>query len=131
MAEMTVADAAELYLRAVVEVEPQTGECLVCFVDRMVAEHGCDGSLLWSVRFRDLRSPTATALEKRFRGQAVRCDCMVLQKAYTPVREVLVRDVHTDELERPERMPPCAGVRRTNTRPCAHWRRSPMAGYPD
>lgn len=125
------ADEVEHYLAAVVEREPQEAECLVCFVDRMVAEFGCDSSLLWAVRFRDLRSPTATALEKRFLAKAVRCDCLVLQKAYQPVREVMTRDVHTDELERPKRMPPCAGVRRTNTRPCAHWERGFMANYPD
>ncbi|GAB6985700.1 hypothetical protein JCM10369A_22240 [Nocardioides pyridinolyticus] len=121
----------EHYLRAVAEREPQEGECLVCFVARMVAEFGCDSSLLWATRFRDLRSPTATALERRFRSQAVRCDCLVVQKAYQPVREVMVRDVHTDELEPPERMPPCAGVRRTNTRPCAHWERGSASTYPD
>jgi hypothetical protein len=125
------ADQVEHYLRAVVEREPHEGECLVCFVERMVAEYGCDSSLLWATRFRDLRSPTATALEKRLRSKAVRCDCLVFQKAYQPVREVMVRDVHTDELERPKRMPPCAGVRRTNTRPCAHWERGFTANYPD
>lgn len=131
MGEMSMADAVEHYLAAVVEREPQERECLACFIDRMVAEFGCDSTLLWAARFRDLRSPTATALEQRFLAMAVRCDCMVLQKAYQPVREVMVRDVHTDELERPDRMPPCAGVRRTNTRPCAHWERGRMAGYPD
>lgn len=131
MSRITGADEIEHYLRAVVEREPQERECLVCFVDRMVAEFGCDSSLLWAVRFRDLRSPTATALEKRFLTRAVRCDCLVLQKAYQPVREVMVRDVHDDFLERPARMPPCAGVGRTSTRPCAHWERGRMAGYPD
>jgi Protein of unknown function (DUF2695) len=131
MSRTTGADEVEHYLRAVVEREPQEAECLVCFVDRMVGEFGCDGSLLWATRFRDLRSPTATALEKRFLAKAVRCDCLVLHKAYQPVRAVMTRDIHTDELERPRRMPPCAGVRRTNTRPCAHWERGFMANYPD
>ena len=90
MAEMTVADALGAGRG---RGRAADGRGLVCFVDRMVAEHGCDGSLLWSVRFRDLRSPTATALENPL-PRTGRCDCMVLQKAYTPVREVLVRDVH-------------------------------------
>ena len=115
------ADEVEHYLQAVVEREPQVAECLVCFVDRMVGEFGCDGSLLWAVRFRDLRSPTATALERRLVAAGIGCDCLVPRRGYRPVRAVMVRDVHTDELERPEPMPPCAGVRRTNTRPCAHW----------
>ncbi|MEP9363811.1 DUF2695 domain-containing protein [Nocardioides sp. CN2-186] len=131
MSGTTVAEEAEHYLWAVAEREPQERECLVCFVARTVEELGCDSTLLWATRFRDLRSPTATALERRYRAMAVRCDCLIPQKAHQLVRELLVRDLHTDELERPAQLPPCAGVRRTNVRPCANWERSFMAGYPD
>ncbi|MGB0099502.1 MAG: DUF2695 domain-containing protein [Nocardioides sp.] len=131
MSETPVSTEAEHYLRAVVEREPRESECLVCFVARMVEEFGCDSSLLWATRFRDLRSPTATALEKRYRAMAVRCDCLVPQKSHQLVRELLVRDLHTEELERPAQLPPCAGVRRTSTRPCANWERGFSAGYPD
>src|SRR4051812_36701303 len=121
MSETSVAAGAEHYLRAVVEEEPQEGECLVCFVARMTGEHGCDSTFLWARRFRDLRSPTATALEKRFGQRLVVCDCLIVHKAHRPVRELMVRDVHTEELERPDPLPPCAGVRRTSTRACANW----------
>lgn len=121
MSETSVAAGAEHYLAAVVEREPQDRECLVCFVSRMVEEFGCDSSLLWTRRFRDLRSPTATSLERRYVERLVICDCLVVGEAHELVRELLVRDLHTDELERPDRMPPCAGVRRTNTRACANW----------
>ena len=123
MSETSVAAEAELYLRAVVEAEPQERECLVCFVARMTGEHGCDSTFLWARRFRDLRSPTATALEKRFGQRLVLCDCLIVHKAHEPVRELMERDIHTDQLRRPERLPPCAGVRRTSTRACANWER--------
>lgn len=123
MSETSLAAEAEHYLAAVIEREPQERECLVCFVARMLDEFGCDGSLLWTRRFRDLRSPTATAVERRYGEQLVPCDCLVVHKAHRPTRELMVRDVHTDELEWPDRMPPCAGVRRTNTRACANWER--------
>ena len=123
MSETSVAAEAEHYLAAVMEREPQVRECLVCFVARMVEEFGCDSSLLWTRRFRDLRSPAATAVERRYGEQLVICDCLVLHKAHRPTRELMVRDVHTDELDRPDRMPPCSGVRRTSTRACANWER--------
>ncbi len=123
MSETSVAAGAEHYLAAVVEREPQDRECLVCFVARLVEEFGCDSSLLWARRFRDLRSPSATSLEQRYVERLVVCDCLVVSEAHQPVRELMVRDVHTDELEWPARLPPCAGVRRTNTRACAHWDR--------
>jgi hypothetical protein len=123
MSETSVATGAEHYLRAVVEVEPQDGECLVCFVARMVGELGCDSSLLWARRFRDLRSPTATALVRKYMDQLVVCDCLIVHKAHQPVRELMERDIHSDELRRPAHLPPCSGVRRTNTRACANWER--------
>jgi len=120
MSETSVAAEAERYLQAVVEAEPQEGECLVCFVGRMVEEHGCDTTYLWARRFRDLRSPTATGLEKRYWQRHLTCDCLILH-AHRLVRELLVRDVHSDELEPPVLPPPCAGVRRTSTQACVNW----------
>ena len=123
MSEISVADEVEHYLQSLHTVVPQERECLVCFLLRMLTEFGCDASFTWARRFRDLRSPTATALEKRFGQRLVLCDCLIVHKAHRPVRELMVRDLRTDELERPERMPPCSGVRRTSTRACANWER--------
>jgi hypothetical protein len=120
MSETSVAAEAERYLQAVVEAEPQEGECLVCFVTRMVEEHGCDTTYLWARRFRDVRSPTATGLEKRYWQRLITCDCLI-GHAHRLVQELMVRDVHTDELEPPRHQPPCAGVRRTSTQACANW----------
>ena len=122
---MTVADEAEQYLRILADPtsEPGDHECLACYVARMVSAHGCDTSLRWAQRFRDLRSPTATGLERRLGSVGGFCDCEIFLNGYTLVRELLVRDVHTDELEAPAVPPPCAGVRRTSTRPCVNWER--------
>ncbi len=102
--------------------EPYPDECVICYLRRMVADEGCDHSLRWAVRFRDLRSPAAHSLVRRLLALGG-CDCAVLADGLRPVREVLVRDVHTDELEEPEHWPGCAGVGPTSSRPCRHWER--------
>lgn len=104
-------------------LDPQEGECVLCFVTRAVGELGCDGSLRWADRFVQVRVPPATGTVRRLQTRG-ECDCVVVGRGYDLVREQLVRDVHTDELARPERMPACAGVRRTSARPCRHWERA-------
>lgn len=93
-------------------------ECLVCFTTRQVLLEGCDHTLRWVGTFRELRSPTATGLEKRVAS----CDCATLER-WTLGRHLLVRDVRTDELEQPPEAPRCAGVGATSTHPCANWER--------
>ena len=104
-------------------LDPQEGECVLCFVTRAVGELGCDGSLRWAARFVQVRVPPATGTVRRLKAYGG-CDCAVVGQGYDLVREQLVRDVHTDELARPDRMPACAGVRRTSARPCRHWERA-------
>ncbi|ROR90760.1 DUF2695 domain-containing protein [Nocardioides aurantiacus] len=103
-------------------LDPQEGECVLCFAARAVAGLGCDGTPRWLERFVHVRVPPATGAVRRL-SAAGECDCVVTGVRWTLVREQLVRDVHTDELSRPDRMPPCAGVRRTSGRPCRHWQR--------
>jgi hypothetical protein len=98
----------------------------VCFVARMLDDVPCDSALAWTHHFRDVRSPTATGLEKRYPQP---CDCRVVA-AHRLVRELMLRDVHTDELEPPPRLPPCTGVRRTSTHPCANWEKVPRRQSP-
>jgi hypothetical protein len=105
--------------------EPQEGECVVCFVARCVEELGCDATTRWSRRFRQLRVPGATGLENRL-GAA--CDCRVLAGGYRLARELMERDVHTDELRAPDRLPWCGGVRRTSSRPCGNCERLRRSG---
>jgi hypothetical protein len=120
---MSVADEAELYLKMLSDpaCEPGLRECLVCFVARRVEAVGCDHTRQWIRWFRDLKSPTATALEQRLARRGVFCDCELLRNGYRLRRELLVRDLRTDELLPPDELPDCAGVGRTSTRPCSHW----------
>jgi hypothetical protein len=102
-------------------LDPQEGECVLCFVARAVDDLGCDGSLRWSRRFRDLRVPSATGLEHRLAAVGGSCDCEVFGDGYRLARRLCERDVDTDELRAPARLPCCAGVRRTSSRPCDNW----------
>lgn len=124
---MTLADEAELYLKMMADPasEPGLYECLPCFVARRVEAVGCDHTRHWTQWFRDLKSPTATALEERLARRGVLCDCGLTRHGYRLQRALLVRDLMTDELHRPDEMPDCAGVRRTSTQPCANWERRP------
>jgi hypothetical protein len=125
MPEMSVADEAELYLKMVADPgsEPGLYECLACFVSRRVQAVGCDRTSLWTQWFRDIKSPTAVALEARLLRIGVYCDCELTTNGYRMDRQLLIRDLMTDELSEPDEMPDCAGVRRTSTKPCANWER--------
>jgi hypothetical protein len=106
------------------------GECLCCYVARQLDEFPCDGTHRHALRFRDASAPRATALRERLsRIGACCCDCELFLNGYephprlwTPRREVddggvtLVIDATP-----PERLPPCAGVRRGSVRPCGNW----------
>lgn len=105
--------------------DPGGGECVACYVHRMLRAHGCDSTLRWAGRFRDLRSPTGSSLERRFTERGGLCDCEIFEHDLRLARHVLVRDLHTDALEEPEERPACGGVRRTSTRPCTNWERQP------
>lgn len=122
--EARVVRDAEEYLQRVAQevLVPHPQECVLCYVARMVEEHGCDSTLRWVGRFRELRSPLATGLEERMRSVGGFCDCEVFGNGWGLAREHLVRDLDSDELEVPERLPTCAGVgRMDSTKPCRMW----------
>lgn len=127
MDETTTPTVARLEqeLRAVAAdlVDPREGECLLCFVARAVDELGCDDTLRWARRYRDLRVPAATGLERRLQQVGGYCDCEILLNGYHLVRALWERDVHTDALHEPAVSPPCAEVRAGSARPCANWQR--------
>ena len=104
-------------------VDPQVGECVLCFVHRAVTELGCDTTLRWTTRFHEVRVPEATSLQRRMGDLGGSCDCGIFDGGFELVRECLERDVHTDELHQPALRPTCGGVRRTSARPCRNWQR--------
>jgi hypothetical protein len=99
--------------------DPRDGECLPCFVYRML-EFGCTG-LRWASRYRDLRAPRATALERNLLSKGASCDCEIFYNAYTYRPAYLVHDPETGDREFPEDPPVCLGVARGSAQPCALW----------
>jgi hypothetical protein len=107
--------------------DPHEGECLLCYVHRML-EFGCTG-LRWALRYRDLRAPRATALEGRLGQQGGFCDCEIFLNGYEPAKELWTPGREQDEggrtywidAEPPEQLPPCRGVRAGSTKGCTLW----------
>jgi hypothetical protein len=142
-----VADAEhELRLLASALTEPRPRECLLCYVYRML-EHGCTGHR-WTARYRDLRAPRATGLERRLGQKGGYCDCEIFMNAYEPVRQLWIAhpaitsadpddaesasdedESDEDELVPPDVLPPCHGVRAGSTQGCAHWVRQWRGGW--
>jgi hypothetical protein len=122
---LTAVAEAESYLRAlgaeVAAVRP--GECLYCYVIRMLDAFGCDNNLRWAARFRDLTAPRATALDDRLARMGGYCDCEIFLNGVTLRRGSGDADEGDDDDLDPSLVPPCAGVRRGSTRGCANWRR--------
>lgn len=103
---------AEQIVRALSEelFAPRDGECLVCFVDRQLTAHGCNGTHRFTEHYREVRAPRATALLRRLSQQgACCCDCEIFLNAY--------------ELVRADDASSCGGVRSGSVQPCARWRR--------
>jgi uncharacterized protein DUF2695 len=86
---------------------PRDRECLVCYLRRAVDEFGCDGTLRWSLHWRDACAPRAVALADRLADRGGFCDCEVLL------------NVHPSALPEDGPAAPCVGVsRRGSTQPC-------------
>jgi hypothetical protein len=85
-----------------VAMSTHPGECVLCYVHRMVRAFGCDGTLRWAVRWRDRRAPRALALIDRLTARGAHCDCELFGDARPRVAE------------------PCAGSVGA-TAPCHNW----------
>ena len=99
--------------------QPKPGECLHCYVYRML-EFGCTG-LRWATRYRDLKAPRATALAGRLMSKGAGCDCEIFMNGWSLRREYRVYDPETEEYEYPEEVPACKGVRAGSIQPCGIW----------
>lgn len=106
---------------------PREGECLLCYVHRML-EFGCTG-LRWATRYRDLRAPRATALERRLGDKGGFCDCEIFLNSYElasahwtrPAEYVEDGVTCIPDPSYPDPMPSCRGVRRGSTQSCTLW----------
>jgi len=105
---------------------PADGECLCCYVVRMLDDHGCDDTLRWAGRFRDLRAPRATALESRLGRMGGFCDCEIFLNGLTLAPHLLVGDAGEEEW--PDPRPACRGVPAGSSKGCENWvRRRPWS----
>ncbi len=100
---------------------PRPGECVICFVRRMVAARGCTGALPWVERWRLARARRATALVDRLRRRGAACDCAVVGGLWTISAALWVPDPLTGELTEPTEVPDCPGVRPNSTQACELW----------
>ncbi|GAA1939812.1 DUF2695 domain-containing protein [Nocardioides hwasunensis] len=111
--------------------DPRPGECLRCFVHRMLAEFGCRTTLRFATRYRDGCAPRALGLECRLGDRGGFCDCEIFVNGWEVDRrlwapEVVVehdgRTEVVEEADPPASLPACGGARRGSTQPCALWR---------
>jgi hypothetical protein len=127
MSENGVADEVEEFLRERSRelTTARPGECLACFVARMLRSFGCDTTLRWAREFRGQRAPRATALERRLESMGGFCDCEIFLNGISMIDRLLVTDPATGEPERwPKELPSCEGVRPGSTRWCGVWERA-------
>lgn len=118
---------SELRTLSTALTNPHEGECLLCYVRRML-EFGCTG-LRWARRYRDLRAPRATALEARLGRKGGFCDCEIFMNGYELAPEYWVPSeeyvedgiVYETEPAYPKPFPSCQGVARGSTQGCALW----------
>jgi hypothetical protein len=74
---MSLGDEAEQYLRSLAAepASPHPGECLRCYVRRMVSRHGCDNGLRWVRRWQGAAAQPHPGLIRRLERQGGYCDC--------------------------------------------------------
>jgi hypothetical protein len=108
--------------------QPAAGECLACFVRRMVERGNCTGTLVWAEHWKRHRSPGASALIGRLERQGGACDCALVTVLWSPTADVWERPEPAGPSAR-EEVPACEGVRPRSTRPCGLWTaRTPATG---
>jgi hypothetical protein len=132
MDDVAIDQYAEQLLREFARelTHPTSGECLLCYVLRMLNEFDCDNTLRFAVAYRDLSAPRATALESRLASMGGFCDCEIFLNAMSRAPHLRTHDEHGDEVAG-ESLPPCVGVRQGSTQGCSHWvrlRRDPYGG---
>jgi hypothetical protein len=85
---------------------PAARECLRCYLLRLIAEFGCDGSYRWTLRWMQGHGARPASQLRQLERRGGFCDCEIVMNAfpeYPPVPGPL----------------PCAGVSRPGSlRPC-------------
>ncbi len=100
---------------------PHRGECLACFLRRVVEDGACTDTLAWAEYYRSIAARRAVALTRRLRASGATCDCSVVTAVWRPSIALWSRDPVTGELAEPAELPRCRGVRPGSTQPCDLW----------
>ena len=122
MDDVAIDEQAVQLMRRMAErlTQPRAGECVVCFVARMLDEFGCDTTLRFARSYRAQRAPRATGLERRLGCMGGFCDCEIFLNAMRLAPHLRTYDADGEEVAAEVR-PACAGVRRGSTQACATW----------
>ena len=74
---------AEQHVREVSDqlTTPRSPECLLCYLNRMMHEFGCDGTLRWSKLWGDRQRPKQFS-RRRLERQGGFCDCEVIMNVF-------------------------------------------------
>jgi hypothetical protein len=110
--------------------EPQAGECLACYVLRMLNDFGCDTTLRFARNYRDRVARRATGLERRLGNMGGFCDCEIFLNGIQLAPQLRTYDADGEEVVG-EHRPACVGVRRGSTQPCDLWVRQRREMYGD
>ena len=78
--------------------QPRTGECLVCYVARMLDEFGCDTTLRFARNYRDQVAPRATKLERRLGDMGGFCDCEIFLNGMRLAPHLRTYDANGEEV---------------------------------
>ena len=81
---MSIADEAEQYLRAVTSrpEPPRDGECLRCYLRRMLPAHGCDGKHRLVKVWQRHRTEVGPGLLRWLDERDGFCDCEVVMNVF-------------------------------------------------
>ena len=73
---MSLGDEAEQYLRSLAaeSATPHAGECLRCYVRRMVSRRGCDNGMRWVRRWQGATARAHPGLIRQLERQGGYCD---------------------------------------------------------
>lgn len=74
---------------------PDGEDCLACYLERMVEQHGCDGTLRWTEHWQAGRPGRVEDLRAWVQARGGYCDCEVLTNALGP--DPLVDDDDPDD----------------------------------
>lgn len=82
MSKVTSDNAERLVATLADDLTAPNGQCLVCYLVRMLTEFGCDNTLRWAGRWRDSQAPKDKGLLGRLERNGGYCDCEVLLNVF-------------------------------------------------